>query len=66
MEFHADLVAASYCGTNNIIGALRQIQFADECYDEAMNACNKAWAKKQVVADFYAAHELVLQKMGEK
>lgn len=66
MEFHADLVAASYCGTNNIIGALRQLRFADECYDEAMNACNKAWAKKQVVADFYAAHELVLQKMGEK
>ena len=46
MEFHADLVAASHCGTNNIIGSLRQIQFADECYDTTMNACNKAWDKQ--------------------
>jgi hypothetical protein len=66
MEFHADLVAASHCGTNNIIGSLRQIQFADECYDTTMNACNKAWEKNQVLSDFYTAFSTVLQKRGEQ
>ncbi len=66
MEFHADLVAASHCGTNNIIGSLRQIQFANECYDTTMNACNKAWEKNQVLSDFYTAFSTVLQKRGEQ
>jgi hypothetical protein len=59
MEFHADLVAASLYGSNNIISALRRSEFADNCFATTLDVCNQAWKEKKVVADFYTAHHLV-------
>jgi len=61
MEFHADLVAASVCGSNNIINALRRIELAQVCYSATLNLCNKAWEDKAVVKNFYQEHTTVIK-----
>ncbi|MBN8790118.1 MAG: M48 family metalloprotease [Terrimonas sp.] len=37
MEFHADAIAASVAGGNNIISGLSRIEVAQNCYDSALN-----------------------------
>lgn len=37
MEFHADAIAASVAGGNNIISGLSRIEVAQSCYDSALN-----------------------------
>ncbi|MFT3949804.1 MAG: M48 family metallopeptidase [Agriterribacter sp.] len=37
MEFHADAIAASVAGGNNIISGLSRIEVAQHCYDSALN-----------------------------
>jgi hypothetical protein len=64
MEFHADLVAASVCGSNNIINALRRIEFADLCYNTTLHICNLAWDDRKVVKDFYSAHSIALRYLA--
>lgn len=64
MEFHADLVAASVCGSNNIIHALRRSEFASECFEATLETCNTAWKEKQTVTDFYAHHRFALEQMA--
>lgn len=65
MEFHADLVAASLRGSNNIIHALLRSEMASAGYETTLGICNKAWEKKMVAAEFYFAHRLVLQHAGK-
>ncbi len=65
MEFHADLVAASVSGSNNIISALRRIEVADACYSTTLGVCDKVWKENKVVEDVYAGQSLVLEKVAE-
>jgi Zn-dependent protease with chaperone function len=62
MEFHADLVAASICGSNNIINALKRSEFADLSYNTTMEVCNRAWNDKKIVSNFYNGHFTALQQ----
>ncbi|HEU4470822.1 MAG TPA: M48 family metalloprotease [Flavisolibacter sp.] len=64
MEFHADLVAASYSGSNNIISALRRIEFSHACFEHTLDLCNRIWKDNKVVADMYANHSIVLRHRG--
>jgi hypothetical protein len=64
MEFHADLVAASVCGSNNIIGALRRAEFGDACYNTTLELCGKAWKEKKIVEDFYTDHSVVVKSIA--
>ncbi|HVG15912.1 MAG TPA: M48 family metallopeptidase [Chitinophagaceae bacterium] len=66
MEFHADLVAASICGSNNIINALRRAEFADVCYNATIDLCNEAWRDKKVVQDFYTDHRIVVSHLAKR
>jgi hypothetical protein len=66
MEFHADLVAASICGSNNIINALRRVEFADACYNATVDLCNVAWKDKKVVKDFYTDHRIVANHLAKR
>jgi hypothetical protein len=59
MEFHADLVAASLYGSNNINSALKRSEFADGCLATTLDVCNVAWKEKKVVGDVYTMHHLV-------
>ncbi len=65
MEFHADLVAASIYGSNNVIHALLRSELASACYETTLDICTKAWQEKKVASEFYAAHSFVLQHVGQ-
>ena len=41
MEFHADAIAASVAGGNNIISGLSRIEIAQNCYNTALNKANE-------------------------
>lgn len=64
MEFHADLVAASICGSNNIINALRRSEFADACYAATLDTCNTAWKDQKVVTNFFTHHRSVVAHLA--
>jgi len=65
MEFHADLIAASVCGSNNIINSLLRIEYAQLCFNSTMEMCNKAWKDKAVVNNFYNDHGIMLKKIAQ-
>jgi Zn-dependent protease with chaperone function len=64
MEFHADLVAASVCGSNNITNALRRSEFADTCFAATMNVCNTVWKEQKVVTNFFTHHRSVVAHLS--
>jgi len=66
MEFHADLVAASICGSNNIINALKRTEFAEICFGATLDLCNEAWKEKKVMSDFYTGHRIMLKHIAHR
>lgn len=64
MEFHADLVAATVCGSNNIINSLKRLEFADACFHTTLDFCNTAWKEKKVVDDFYSDYTVVMKHIA--
>ncbi|HEY1164016.1 MAG TPA: M48 family metallopeptidase [Chitinophaga sp.] len=49
MEFHADTIAASVAGGNNLVTALSRVEVAGGCYSSAINTAND-WLKENKVA----------------
>jgi Zn-dependent protease with chaperone function len=64
MEFHADLIAASTCGSNNIINALQRSEFAELCFTQTLDICNQVWKEKKVINDFYSAHRTIVKNLA--
>jgi Zn-dependent protease with chaperone function len=64
MEFHADHVAASVSGSNNILSALRRIEFADYCYQITLTHCDTLIKEKKVVEDVFGCHKAVLLNLA--
>jgi len=65
MEFHADAVAASVSGGNNLISALRRVEIADESYNYTMQKCNELYRQKKISENIYPNQSSVLLKMAE-
>jgi hypothetical protein len=59
MEFHADAVAASVAGGNNLISSLSRIEIANECYQSALGNAN-AWLKENKVSRNIFNNQLVI------
>lgn len=55
MEYHADTVAASVAGGNNLVTALSRIEMAAGCYEAALDAASE-WLtdKKQVSTNIFS------------
>lgn len=65
MEFHADAVAASISGSENMISALRRADVADACYNVVIDKYN-GWYKQQIIGqNFYANQQTVLRTFAE-
>lgn len=64
MEFHADLVAATACGSNNIISALRRSEAGEAAFAATLELCNLAWKDKKVVRNFYNGQRFALQQQA--
>ncbi|MBC9930451.1 M48 family metallopeptidase [Chitinophaga qingshengii] len=54
MEYHADTIAASVAGGNNVVSSLARIEMASSCYNAALNAANERLNdKKQYSLNLY-------------
>lgn len=58
MEFHADAMAAKVSGSNNMIHALRRIEFADSCYNTVIQHYNK-WLPEHYKGENAYQHQLI-------
>lgn len=62
MEFHADAVAASVSGSNNLITALRKVEVSDVCYNAVIGKANEWLKQKSAFQNIYANHHIVMQQ----
>lgn len=59
MEFHADLVAATVSGNNNIVSSLQKVEFAAASFNDTLGMCGQLLQENKVVADLYEPHHTV-------
>ncbi len=60
MEFHADLVAATVSGSNNIVSSLKRIELADACFQSTLSTYDKLWKENKRAGNIYEDHRSVL------
>lgn len=62
MEFHADAVAASVAGGNNLVTAFHRIELADASYQFTINKVNEALSNKKASRNLFADQFTILQQ----
>lgn len=60
MEFHADAIAASVAGIDNVINSLQKLSVADTCFQEVMTRANESLPHKKGSANLFADHRVTL------
>jgi Zn-dependent protease with chaperone function len=66
MEFHADAVAASVSGGNNLITALQKVEVSDSCYNTVLQKANDMLKEKTVFENIYAKHQVVMVQYAKE
>lgn len=66
MEFHADAIAATVCGSNNMITALRRVDVANDCYNLALQKCDELLKENMRSSNIFHAHRTVLKRCGKE
>jgi len=64
MEFHADAVAASVSGGNNLVGALSRIEVAGNCYNTALKEANDRLKENKIARNIFVNQLTVLRSMA--
>lgn len=62
MEFHADAVAASVSGSNNLVTALRKTEITDLCYQTVIQKANEYLGDNLKFENIYYNHDEVMKK----
>jgi len=62
MEFHADAVAASVSGSNNLATALRKTEITDMCYQTVLQKADEWLADNYRLENIYHSHNDVMIK----
>lgn len=65
MEFHADAVAASVSGSNNLISALQKIEISDVCYQTVLQKADELIGEKTKLENIYDSHDAVMITYAE-
>ncbi|UPK69409.1 M48 family metallopeptidase [Chitinophaga filiformis] len=61
MEFNADEVALSICGTDNAISAMRRAEMSNACFLQLLQKVS-AWAQQQrFIRNIYEAHSMLIK-----
>lgn len=66
MEFHADTVAASVAGGNNLVTALSRVEVAGGCYSSAINTANDWLKEKKVARNIFHNQLTVFRSMAHQ
>ena len=65
MEFHADLVAATVSGNNNIVSSLQKVEFAGASFGDTLSMCSQLLGENKIVADLYEPHSTVSRQLAQ-
>ncbi|WP_153797246.1 M48 family metallopeptidase [Foetidibacter luteolus] len=66
MEFHADAVAASVAGGNNVISGLSRIEVAAGCYNTAVDNADELLKQKRCSANIFDNQLAVFRNMANR
>jgi Zn-dependent protease with chaperone function len=66
MEFHADAVAASVAGGNNVISGLSRIELASGCYNTTLNKASEWLREKKKMCNIFDNQLIVFSKLASK
>ena len=64
MEFHADAVAASVSGSNNMISALARVEVSASCYSGTLKSADECLKNKKVLSNLYSGQLVVLNRFA--
>ena len=64
MEYHADAVAASVSGGDNLINALRRLEVASSCYQTAIDEANAQIKEKKKAKNIFSNQLVVFKSIG--
>lgn len=65
MEFHADNIAASVAGKENMISALRRIEFCDIAFNQTLNNLSALAVNQKLSKNIYLNHKHEILKLSE-
>ncbi len=65
MEFHADTVAASVSGSNNLVSSLRRLEVANVAYQNIIQYYNQVLPKKEQASNAFVDHRYSLQLVAK-
>ena len=66
MEFHADAVAASVSGGNNLVSALSRVEVAGSCYNTVLNEANERLKENKISGNIFSNQLTVLRSLAEE
>lgn len=66
MEFHADAIAASVAGGNNIISGLSRIEVAQNCYNSAMSKADEMLKQNKKSNNLFSNQLTIFQAIGRE
>lgn len=65
MEYHADAVAASVSGGDNLVSALRRLEVASSCYQTAIEEANVQLKEKKKSKNIFGNQLVVFRSIGK-
>ncbi|UYQ91161.1 M48 family metallopeptidase [Chitinophaga horti] len=66
MEFHADTIAASVAGGNNVISGLSRIEVAQGCYNTILQRAGEQFNQKKAFKNIFTNHLTVFRAMANE
>ena len=66
MEFHADAVAASVAGGNNVISGLSRIELASSCYNTTLGKADEWLREKKRMSNIFDNQLIVFRKFASR
>ncbi len=66
MEFHADAIAASVAGGNNLLTALARVKMADPCYQKVIQDANELVADNKRIDNIFHSQSYIYRLVAEQ
>jgi Zn-dependent protease with chaperone function len=66
MEFHADTVAASVAGGNNLVTALSRIEVASGCFSSSITSANERLKEKKIARNIFLNQLTIFRSLADK
>ena len=66
MEFHADTIAASVAGGNNLVTALSRLEVANNCFSTAVSSASSFLKERKITRNIFSNQLTVFRSMAEE